>query len=56
MRRLEIKMNALEVYQEELGEFPHPRSIKAIEALARWRVARVGFEAAEAFILGRKLV
>ena len=53
---LEIKMNALQVYQEELREFPHPRSIKAIEALANWRGACVGFEAAEAFILGRKLV
>ena len=53
---LEIKLNSLQAYQEELREFPHPRSIKAIEALARWRGACAGFEAAEAFILGRKLV
>jgi LmbE family N-acetylglucosaminyl deacetylase len=53
---LDIKLNALQAYQEELREFPHPRSTKAIEALARWRGACAGFEAAEAFILGRKLV
>ena len=34
---------------------PHPRSLKAVEALACWCGACAGFEAAEAFILGRKL-
>lgn len=53
---LEIKFAALEAYASELREFPHPRSLRAVEALARWRGATVGVEAAEAFILGRKLV
>jgi LmbE family N-acetylglucosaminyl deacetylase len=53
---LEIKMKALQAYQEEMQEFPHPRSLKAVEALACWRGACAGFDAAEAFILGRKLV
>jgi hypothetical protein len=52
----EIKMTALEFYYEELREFPHPRSMIAIDALARWRGATVGCGAAEAFMLGRKLV
>lgn len=53
---LKIKLAALEAYEGELRKFPHPRSLKAIEALARWRGATVGVEAAEAFILGRKLI
>lgn len=51
-----IKMKALNAYETELRAFPHPRSLKAVEALARWRGATAGFEAAEAFMLGRKLV
>jgi LmbE family N-acetylglucosaminyl deacetylase len=53
---LGAKLEALQAYQDELREFPHPRSLVAVEALARWRGATAGFEAAEAFILGRKLV
>lgn len=52
---LEAKMEALRVYAEELRQFPHPRSIAAIESLARWRGATAGVEAAEAFVLGRKV-
>lgn len=52
---LATKMAALESYRKELREFPHPRSVRAIDALVRWRGASVGFEAAEAFMLGRKL-
>lgn len=50
------KLQALEVYESELRLFPHPRSLKAVSALATWRGATVGVEAAEAFVLGRKLV
>lgn len=53
---LKIKFAALDAYVSELWEFPHPRSLRAVEALARWRGATVGVEAAEAFILDRKLV
>lgn len=49
------KVAALEAYQEELRAFPHPRSVEAVEALARWRGATAGVRAAEAFVLGRKL-
>jgi len=52
---LNLKLKALRIYESELRTFPHTRSLKAVEALARWRGATVGVEAAEAFILGRKL-
>lgn len=53
---LAVKLKALESYANELRDFPHPRSMRAVEALARWRGATVGVEAAEAFILGRQLI
>ena len=53
---LSLKLKALEAYQAEMRTWPHPRSITAVEHLARWRGASVGVEAAEAFILGRNLV
>lgn len=52
---LERKLAALEAYDAELRAWPHPRSRQAVEHLARWRGATVGVDAAEAFILGRKL-
>lgn len=53
---LATKLKALEAYANELREFPHPRSMRAVEALARWRGATAGVDAAEAFILGRRLI
>jgi N-acetylglucosamine malate deacetylase 1 len=53
---VERKLEALRAYSEELREFPHPRSLEAIEALARWRGATAGVRAAEAFLLGRSLI
>lgn len=53
---LPIKLKALEAYANEMREFPHPRSMRAVEALARWRGATVSVEAAEAFVLGRQLI
>lgn len=52
---LERKLAALEAYKEELRPWPHPRSRKGVEHLAHWRGATVGVDAAEAFMLGRKL-
>jgi LmbE family N-acetylglucosaminyl deacetylase len=49
------KAKALEAYEEEMREWPHARSIKALEHLARLRGSQVGLEAAEAFCLLRKL-
>lgn len=53
---LDRKLSALNAYAPEMRTFPHPRSAKAIECLARWRGATVGCEAAEAFMLGRRII
>jgi len=45
------KIKALGEYKSEMRDWPHPRSIKAVEHLARWRGASVGYEAAECFYL-----
>lgn len=50
---LQVKLEALLAYHLELREYPHPRSLMAVEYLARWRGASVGVSAAEAFELGR---
>lgn len=52
---LDRKLAALDAYGKEVRAWPHPRSRRGVEALARWRGASVGVEAAEAFILGRQL-
>ena len=46
---LDRKIRAMEAYARELREFPHPRSAKGIEVLARKRGMEIGFQAAEAF-------
>jgi LmbE family N-acetylglucosaminyl deacetylase len=53
---LESKRRALSAYSVEMRAWPHPRSLEAVEALARWRGATVGVEAAEAFVLGRAVI
>ncbi|ELS34322.1 MULTISPECIES: PIG-L deacetylase family protein [Pseudanabaena] len=50
---LVLKLEALEAYESEMRSYPHPRSLEAVEYLARWRGATIGVKAAEAFMLGR---
>jgi N-acetylglucosamine malate deacetylase 1 len=50
---MDKKRRALQAYASEMREFPHPRSLAAIEHLAGWRGACAGLPAAEAFMLGR---
>ncbi|GFZ77946.1 PIG-L domain-containing protein [Compostibacillus humi] len=52
---LQQKLDALHEYEYEMRDWPHARSIKALEYQARWRGANIGAEAAEAFILGRNI-
>ncbi len=52
----ERKREALAIYVSEMRDWPHARSLKAVEHLARWRGAQVGVEAAEAFCLLRQLL
>ena len=49
------KLQALEAYSIEIRPWPHSRSLKAVEHLARWRGSTVGTEAAEAFMLLREV-
>jgi LmbE family N-acetylglucosaminyl deacetylase len=51
---MEKKIEAIDIYTSELGEFPFPRSHEAIRALAKVRGAASGFMAAEAFELLRE--
>lgn len=51
----EAKMAALKAYASEMREFPHPRSVAAIEHLACWRGASAGLPMTEAFMLGRMI-
>jgi LmbE family N-acetylglucosaminyl deacetylase len=52
---LEKKLIALSLYDCEMRSWPHARSIKAIEVLARWRGSCIGTSAAEAFVLARNI-
>lgn len=47
------KLQALDAYTTEMRDFPHARSVTALEYLAKWRGASVGCDAAESFVLGR---
>lgn len=50
---LEVKINAFSLYESQIKEFPHPRSLRAISSLARKRGAEANVEAAEAFFIER---
>lgn len=50
---LDRKLAAMECYQSQLHDFPHPRSLQAIRALAEYRGSTIGTKAAEAFMLIR---
>ncbi|NQS99127.1 MAG: PIG-L family deacetylase [candidate division Zixibacteria bacterium] len=50
---LELKIKAMELYQSELRDFPHPRSPEAISYAARRWGSIAGLNAAEAFELIR---
>jgi LmbE family N-acetylglucosaminyl deacetylase len=53
---LDYKLKAMNCYQSQLKQPPHPRSLQVIEALARLRGATVSLPAAEAFMLVREIV
>ena len=53
--QLERKFEALKTYSNEMRQWPHTRSLEAVEHLARWRGAQVGVTAAEAFCLLRQM-
>ena len=53
---LELKLDALREYDDEMRPFPHSRSYENVEHLARYRGATVGLAAAEGFIAERILI
>lgn len=52
---IDMKKLALQYYAAEYRPYPHPRSIEAIEYLARKRGSEVGLQYAEAFHIVRKV-
>jgi N-acetylglucosamine malate deacetylase 1 len=52
---LDQKLAAMACYAGEVRPWPHPRSLRSIEALALWRGTQCGFSAAEAFVTLRRL-
>jgi len=48
-KSIKAKINALKEYKTELRDFPHPRSLKAVELNAKHWGVKMGFEVAEAF-------
>lgn len=53
---LEKKIEIMKLYENEISDFPFPRSSQAIRALAQMRGASSGFHAAEAFMLLKEFV
>jgi len=51
---LEAKINALRCYKGEIRDWPHPRSVEGVEALARWRGSQSGMGLAEAYATMRR--
>ena len=53
---LEEKLEALNYYTLQISDFPDPRSVEAVRALAMYRGSKMFYKAAEAFQLIRELV
>ena len=52
---IDAKLQAMACYKGQIRDFPHPRSHKAIEALAMYRGATIGCKRAEAFMTIRTI-
>ena len=53
--QLAKKIETLAQYKSELREFPHPRSLRALEYKARSRGAEIGVDAAESFMILKEI-
>jgi len=54
-KEISAKKNALKAYKNEIEQFPHPRSIDALDSISKRWGSVSGFHNAEAFYLVRKL-
>lgn len=52
---IDIKKQALAYFESQVSAFPDPRSLEAVEALAKYRGSTVKVNAAEAFMLIRQI-
>jgi LmbE family N-acetylglucosaminyl deacetylase len=52
---MKIKLQAMQLYKNELKSFPHPRSIKILQNIAQRWGSNVGLKTAEAFELIRSI-
>jgi LmbE family N-acetylglucosaminyl deacetylase len=55
-RHMDLKLEAMRCYADELRDWPHPRSLQGIEALAEVRGCTIGHPWAEAFELLREVI
>jgi LmbE family N-acetylglucosaminyl deacetylase len=53
---LDIKLKAFAIYEDQVKEFPHERSLETIKALATLRGSTVHRKAAEAFVVIREVL
>lgn len=53
---IDLKVRAMDRYQSELREYPHPRSLKHIKELAKVNGTKVGLNYSENFILIRRIL
>lgn len=54
-KEISFKKNALKAYKNEIRQFPHPRSVDALDVISKRWGSVSGFKNAEAFSLLRKL-
>ena len=52
---IDLKIKAMECYQSELREYPHPRSLRHIKELAKVNGTKVGLKYSENFMLVRRI-
>ena len=52
---INVKVDAMKCYRSECASSPHPRSAKALMALAEYRGSNVGVRYAEAFVVLREV-
>jgi len=55
-KEIKYKINAFKMYKSEIKNFPHPRSIKAIENLSIQRGIESGLKNAEAFQIIKSII
>ena len=55
-KEIKFKINAFKMYKSEIENFPHPRSIKAIENLSIQRGIESGLKNAEAFQIIKSII